>query len=189
VAAVVFVAVPGTRAFGAKCMEACVNATTKVTQLWRADEPEATAQKVVGPTLGDIAPDLLGTDSQGGVVRLSTLRGRVVVLNFWATWCGPCLKEIPVLNELSVRYGTQGLTVVGVSLDDDGWAAIQKFTAGTPIEYGVALGNDAVSDAYGRVDALPLTFIIDREGVITVKHKGAMAAGQFDQQLEKMLGR
>lgn len=187
-AAIVFVAVPGTRAFGARCVEACVNATTRVTQFWRADEPEANAPRVVGPTLGDIAPDLVGTDSRGQDVRLSSLRGRVVVLNFWATWCGPCRAEVPLLNDLQSRLGAQNVAVVGVALDAGGWNAIRDFAGGTPIDYSVALGNDDVSDAYGGVNALPMTFVIDRSGLIVIKHKGPVT-GTFDEQVSKMLER
>src|SRR5436190_19455877 len=87
-ATVLFIAIPTTRAFGARCIETCVSLTTRVSQLWRADEPEAGKPRVVGATLGDLAPDLLGTDAQGVAVHLSSLRGQVVILNFWATWCG-----------------------------------------------------------------------------------------------------
>jgi thiol-disulfide isomerase/thioredoxin len=186
-AAIVFVAVPVTRAFGARCVDACVNASARVSQLWRADEPEAGAPRVVGATLGDIAPDLVGTDSQGQAVHLSSLRGRVVVVNFWATWCGPCRAEVPLLNGLQARFAAEGLAVVGVALDAGGWNAIRDFAAGTPIDYGVSLGNDDVSDAYGGIAALPMTFIIDRTGLIVVKHKGPIAPGMFDDQLSKML--
>jgi thiol-disulfide isomerase/thioredoxin len=188
-AAVVLVAVPGTRAVGARCVEACVNATTRVSQLWRADEPEATAPKVVGVTLGDIAPDLVGTDSHGQPIRLSSWRGRVVVLNFWATWCGPCRAEVPLLNDLQARFAGQGLAVVGVALDAGGWDAIRDFAGGTPIDYTAALGTDDVSDAYGGVNALPMTFVIDRAGLIVIKHKGPVTAGTFDEQISKMLER
>ena len=185
-AAIVFAAVPATRAFGARCVEACVNATTRVSQLWSADEPEASTPRVVGATIGDIAPDLIGTDSQGHAVHLSALRGRVVVLNFWATWCGPCRAEIPLLNEMQTRLGPRGLTIAGVALDQGGWNAIQNFVAGTPIEYGVALGSDAISDAYGGVDGLPMTFIIDRNGLIVAKHRG-LPAELLEQELARMM--
>ena len=187
VAAIVFVAVPGTRAFGARCVEACVNATTRVSQLWRADEPEASTPRVVGATLGDIAPDLVGADSQGRPVHLSSLRGRVIVLNFWATWCGPCRSEIPLLNDLQARFGAQGFDVIGVSLDAGGWAAIQAFTAQTPMDYAVALENDDVAEAFGGVGVLPMTFIIDRDGLIVVKRIGPISSGAYDESIAKWL--
>ena len=183
-AVVVFVAVPVTRAFGARCLEACVSG---VSQLWRADEPLAGAPKLTGFEVGSLAPDVAGTDESGQPVSLIARRGHVVVLNFWATWCGPCRAEIPVLNSLAQRYGSRGLDVIGVSLDRDGWDAIKPFAGNLPINYDVVLGNDDVAASFGGVESLPATFVIDPDGVIIAKMAGAMHDGQYDALIEKVL--
>src|SRR6185295_8290037 len=163
---VVSVSLPVTRAFGERCVGTCVNATKLVGQWLRVDEPAAAQPAVVGAALGNIAPDLVGMDSQGKPVHLSSLRGRVVVLNFWATWCGPCVAEVALMNDLRTRFGAQDLAVVGVSMDADGWASVGPFAAAHSIDYALAVGDDNVADSYGGVGQLPTTFILDREGRI-----------------------
>jgi thiol-disulfide isomerase/thioredoxin len=191
VAAVVVIAVcvslPVTRAFGARCVGACVYATTRVGQWWGADEPAATAPKVVGGTIGDLAPDNLGAGSNGSPLSLASLRGHVVVLNFWATWCEPCRREIPLLNALESGYSSQGLNVVGVSLDKEGWTAITPFLAGQAATYSITAGTDDIAAAFGGVSALPVTFIIDRNGVIAAKVLGPIGAGVHDELIQKLL--
>jgi len=186
-ATIIFLAVPVTRAFGARCVEACVTVTSRVAQFWRADEPLANAPKIVGSGVGDLAPDLAGTDAAGQPISLLSLRGRVIVVNFWATWCAPCIGEIPVLNSLAGRYGPRGLEVIGVSLDQDGWSAIKAFAGRRSMTYPVALGSDDVAASFGGVDQLPATFVINANGVIVAKMVGAMRDGQYDALIEKML--
>jgi thiol-disulfide isomerase/thioredoxin len=183
----VCVSLPVTRAFGARCVGACVYATTRVTQWWGADEPAAAAPKVVGATIGDLAPDNLGTGANGSPLSLASLRGHVVVLNFWATWCEPCRSEIPLLNALESVYGSQGLRVVGMSLDKEGWAAITPFLAEQAATYSITAGTDDIADAFGGVSALPMTFIIDRDGVIAAKVVGPIHAGVHDELIQKLL--
>src|SRR5262245_9414192 len=165
---------PGTRAFGARCLEACVAVTSRAAQRWRADEPAADRSNLVGSSVGNLAPDLLGFDAHGTPLRLSALRGRVVVLNFWASWCGPCRAEIPRLNELQTRYRSEGLAVIGISVDEGGWAAVTSFVAETQAAYTLTLANDEVTEAYGGINALPTTFVIDRDGRIVRKSVGEL---------------
>jgi thiol-disulfide isomerase/thioredoxin len=186
-AVIVFVAMPVTRAFGTRCLEACMSVTTRVAQFFRADEPEAAAPKTIGAAIGDIAPDALGADITGAPRTMSSQRGRVVVLNFWATWCRPCRTEIPLLNSLQARYGSEGLDVVGVSLDQDGWAAIESFVKEQPMTYAAVLGNDDVATAYGGVDALPATFIVNRDGLIVARTVGPIRDGMYDELLTRLL--
>ncbi len=116
---------------------------------------------------GRAAPDFVLTDLQGHNLRLSDLRGKAVVLNFWATWCPPCKQEIPWFVELQKRYGAEGLQVVGVSMDDDGdQKDVAKFAAEHSINYPVLLGKNSVADQYGGIDYLPTTFYIGRNGVV-----------------------
>jgi len=116
---------------------------------------------------GLTAPDFVLTDLQGHNLKLSDLRGKAVVLNFWATWCPPCKEEIPWFVELQKRYGSQGLQVIGVSMDDDGdQKDVAKFAAANSINYPVLLGKDNVANQYGGIEYLPTTFYIGRDGVV-----------------------
>lgn len=187
VAGIVFVSVPGARAFGARCLDACVSASGRVAQFWSSQEPAANTPKSVGASVGDLAPDLGGRDRTGRPVSLSALRGDVVVVNFWATWCAPCRAEMPLLDDLQGRYGARGLQVLGVSLDGDGWTAIDPFLASAPVRYQIALGNDEVSAAFGGVSELPATVVIDANGVIVARMKGALQPGHYDDLIERLL--
>jgi len=186
-AAFIFLSVPVTRAFGARCLEACAYATSRVVQLWRADEPEATRPKSVGATIGDLAPDPLGTTSDGAALSLGSLHGRVVMVNFWATWCAPCRTEMPALDALHARYGGQGFDVIGISLDEGGWSAIKSFLDTQRVSYPIVLGTDDVAAGYGGVATLPATFLIDRRGVIVAKMVGPLRDGAYDSLIEKLL--
>jgi len=116
---------------------------------------------------GHEAPDFVLTDLQGHALKLSDLRGKAVVLNFWATWCPPCKEEIPWFVDLQKRYGEQGLQIVGVSMDDDGdQKSVAKFAAENSINYPILLGKENVAAQYGGIDYLPTTFYIDRSGVV-----------------------
>ncbi|HXT70439.1 MAG TPA: TlpA disulfide reductase family protein [Vicinamibacterales bacterium] len=181
--------VPVTRTFAARCIEACVNATTSVSQLWRADEPEANTPKAIGLTVGDIAPDLAGLTSTGEAARLSSLLGRVVVLNFWATWCGPCKAEIPMLRALQARFRASGLEVIGVSIDDDGWKAVNAFVAEQGIDYRITLADEDTLQAFGGVSEVPLTLVIDRDGRIIIKRVGVLTEGTDYDQIVRLLER
>jgi len=188
VVTVICVSLPVTRAVGARCVGKCVDATRRVGQ-WIQGEPAASLPRVVGVTLGDIAPDLVGKDLQGAPVYLSSFRGRVVVLNFWATWCGPCRAEMPILNALRARFGEQDLVVIGVSMDADGWSAVSPFAAQEGITYPLAVGDDEVSAAYGGISELPTTFVINREGAIVVKRVGPLSENADYGPIATLVGR
>src|ERR1700731_1352665 len=110
------------------------------------------------------APDFTLADASGAPVKLSDYKGKVVLLNFWATWCGPCKIEIPWFIEFNKTYKDQGFAVLGVSLDDDGWKSVKPYLTDKKIDYTVVVGGNEVSKSYGGVDSLPTTFIIDRDG-------------------------
>jgi thiol:disulfide interchange protein DsbD len=101
----------------------------------------------------------------------AALNGKVVVVNFWATWCVPCRKEIPSFNQMNKELGPKGVAVVGVSLDDDGAEAVKPFLAKNPIDYTVALGADAAKEKY-QIGPLPTTIVMDRQGKIVHKFEG-----------------
>jgi peroxiredoxin len=116
---------------------------------------------------GGMAPDFELKTLDGKLVKLSSLRGKAVLLNFWATWCGPCKIETPWIVDLSKRYQAQGLEVVGISMDDSGSTDdIAKFVKEMDINYTIVQGTEAVGDAYGGVGVLPVSYYIDRNGKI-----------------------
>ncbi|HUY84841.1 MAG TPA: TlpA disulfide reductase family protein [Steroidobacteraceae bacterium] len=117
------------------------------------------------------APPFTLAELGGGSLSLNSLHGRVVLVNFWATWCGPCRQEMPALDRIYRRYAPQGLVVVGISVDA-GAAAVKRLLARHPVHYPILLDpTTRVSSAY-RVEAMPSTFIIDREGEIRYVHHG-----------------
>ncbi len=134
------------------------------------------------------APDFELKDSEGRSVRLSDLRGKVVLLNFWATWCQPCAMEIPWFIEFEQQYKNRGLEVVGVSMDEDGWAAVKPYMARHNINYRMLLGNDSVSQLYGGVDSLPTTFVIDRDGRLAAPpYVGLAGKDEYLHEIQNLL--
>lgn len=118
------------------------------------------------------APDFTLKDSNGTTVHLSDYKGKVVVLDFWATWCGPCKIEIPWFMEFEQQYKDKGFAVLGVSMDEGGWDDVKPYIEQRKINYRILMGTDAVGQAYGGVDSLPTTFLIDRSGRIAASHVG-----------------
>ena len=133
------------------------------------------------------APDFELRDASGKVVKLSDYRGKVVLLDFWATWCGPCNIEIPWFEEFQRTYRNRGFEVLGVSMDDDGWKAITPFAAEKKINYRIVLGNDKTGDQYGGIEALPTTFMIDRDGRIAKTFVGLSDKKEFQDAIENLL--
>jgi thiol-disulfide isomerase/thioredoxin len=133
------------------------------------------------------APDFTLESLDGKNVRLSDLRGKAVLLNFWATWCGPCKIETPWLVELQKQYGSQGLQVIGVAMDDSGKDDIEKFAKDMGVNYPVLLGKEAVGEAYGGVPALPESFFIGRNGKIVDRIIGLKARGEIEDAIKKAL--
>jgi peroxiredoxin len=133
------------------------------------------------------APDFTLKDSDGKTVRLSDFRGKVVLLDFWATWCGPCKIEIPWFMEFQRKNQDKGLVVLGVSMDDEGWEVVKPYLAHMKINYRVVIGNDQTAQLYGGVDALPTTFLIDREGKIAAVHVGLADRRDFENGITQLL--
>lgn len=131
------------------------------------------------------APDFSLLDSKGRAVRLSTLRGKVVVINFWATWCGPCRAEIPGFLEVYNKYKSKGLEIIGISLDDDGWESVAPFVKRFKIDYPVVLGDRDVVLNYGGITAIPTTFVVDRKGYVVSGRMGYFSKEHFAREIEK----
>lgn len=134
------------------------------------------------------APDFTLQDANGASTKLSDYRGKAVVLNFWATWCGPCGIEIPWFTDFQQQYKSRGLEIVGVSMDEEGWKAIKPYIAEHKINYRILLGNDSVSQLYGGVDSLPTTFIIGRDGKVAFVHVGLAGKNEYQSEIENVLG-
>lgn len=112
--------------------------------------------------------------------------GKVVLLNIWATWCGPCKREIPDLIEISKEMAPKGVIVMGVSVDDrEKAAAVRNYVEKVGINYPIVIDNLQISEAYGGVSAIPATFIIDRQGNVINKIVGMLTKDQFVQALSK----
>ncbi len=154
----------------------------------------ASAQKLIPSTSGGTkAAEFSLIDLDGKTVKLSDYKGKVVILDFWATWCPPCVKEIPHFNELNKKYSSKGLVVLGVSVDKDGAAAVLKFKKKSAIDYRVALVNDATYKAYQNYlpkdeqGGIPFTFIIDKQGVIREHYVGYRSMEVFEGAIKDLL--
>lgn len=133
------------------------------------------------------APDFTLETLDGKSMSLSDLRGKAVLLNFWATWCSPCKIEMPWFVELQNEYGSQGLQIVGVAMDDASKEDIAKFAKDMGVNYPVLIGKEAVGDAYGGVPALPESFFIGRDGKIVDKIIGLKGKSDIEDAVKKTL--
>jgi thiol-disulfide isomerase/thioredoxin len=123
----------------------------------------------------EAAPGFSLYDSEGAKRELSEYQGKVVLLNFWATWCAPCRTEIPWLNDIQKEYSREGFTVVGVAMDERGWRAVTPFLAEYDVDYPVLLGNAKVARLYGGLETLPKTLFLDRKGRIVAVHEAILS--------------
>jgi len=132
------------------------------------------------------APAFSLTDLNGRKLELADYKGKVVLLDFWATWCGPCRIEIPGFVQLQERYRAQGLAVIGISLDD-GPEPVREFYREYKMNYPVAMGDQKVSELFGGILGLPTTFIIGRDGRVYSKHVGATDISVFEEEIKELL--
>jgi peroxiredoxin len=132
------------------------------------------------------APNFRLDDSQGRPIKLSEFLGKVVVLDFWATWCHGCMTEIPWFMEFQDKYKRDGLVVIGVAMDDDGWKSVKPFVVERKINYPIVVGNQDLEKSYS-VENPPVTLLIDREGRVAEVHAGMMEKEAFEREIQNLL--
>jgi thiol-disulfide isomerase/thioredoxin len=153
----------------------------------------------ISPLLHKPAPDFTLLDLSGKKVSLASYKGKAVLINFWATWCGPCKIETPWLVELNNQYAPQGLEIVGISTEGDdlqkgdkeGWAndkaAIEKFVQQEKVPYTVLMDGDSISRPYGGVEELPTSFFVDRNGTVVATQLGLTSKEDIESNIKKAL--
>jgi thiol-disulfide isomerase/thioredoxin len=142
------------------------------------------------------APEVTFKDLDGKDVALSSLKGKVVVVNFWATWCDPCREEIPWLIEFQQKYADKGFTLLGVAMDEEGKSVVQPFVQTTPFDvsgkpttmnYPIVLGNDDLAAKFGGLLGLPTSVIISRDGKIQKKYIGSVSRAAMEKDIQSLL--
>lgn len=138
-------------------------------------------------TANKAAPEWRLKDLDGKPVKLSDFKGKVVILNFWATWCPPCRQEIPDFIALQKQYADKGLVIVGVSLDEGGPALVKPFVKKMGINYPIVMGDQKTAAAYGGIQVVPTTFVIDKNGKIAAQHDGGADRATFESEIKPLL--
>lgn len=154
---------PATRAFAARCVDACIAPFSKPGE------------------------NVALRDIEGRIVRLEDFRGKTVLVNFWATWCPPCKKEIPDLEALQSRYAAQGLVVLGISMDGDGLRSVEPFLKANPVNYRVLVDGEAAAASFGGIQSLPATLLLDKSGNVTWRRNGVLQKEEAGAELQKLL--
>ena len=182
-AALPLMAFPTTRAFAQRCVSACVGQSNWVHSIRVRSVP---ISGYVKPEDRRLAPDFVLDDASGKPVKLTDFRSRVVLLNFWATWCAPCRIEIPWFIDFQRTHQDAGFATLGVSLDEDGWDAVKPYVDQQKINYRVMVGNDDVAHLYGAA-SLPTTFIIDKSGRIAATHVGLCSKSEYEADIRAVI--
>jgi peroxiredoxin len=175
-----FLAAPRPRVLAQRCVDCSI-------AFWQSLSTTPPAQAALQPEAArKPAPDFTLTDTSGKPVKLSDSKGKVVLLNFWATWCGGCQTEIPWFIDLHNKYKDAGLNVIGVSMDNDGWKSVKPYLKEKNVTYAIVIGNEAVAKRYA-VEGMPVTLLIDREGKIAATHVGLVTKAQYQSEVEALL--
>jgi thiol-disulfide isomerase/thioredoxin len=145
--------------------------------------------ETTGPDKGSLAPDfdLKVLGGQGKTLKLSSLRGKAVLVNFWATYCEPCKIEMPWLVELQKKHGPDGLQIVGVAVDDVDEKTVADFAQKMGVNYPVLIGTEKVADTYGGIEGLPMSFFVDRSGRIVDRILGLVSESEIEASIQKSL--
>ena len=133
------------------------------------------------------APDFSLKDLDGNTVKLSDYKDKVIIIDFWATWCPPCREEIPNFVDLQKKYGMQGLIVIGIALDESGARDVKPFSKKNQINYPVLIGDNVVTDSYGGIRGIPTRFIINKKGLIVEKFVGFREKEVFEKKIKELL--
>jgi cytochrome c biogenesis protein CcmG/thiol:disulfide interchange protein DsbE len=134
-----------------------------------------------------LAPDFTLPSTDGKSIKLSDLKGKVVIVDFWATWCPPCRKGIPDLISLKKKYGTKGFEIIGVSVDTDTKDEVVPFIKEKGMNYPVVYGNMNVYQQYGGIRAIPTSFVIDKQGKIVASYEGLIPIATYESHIKKLL--
>ena len=132
------------------------------------------------------APEFALTDIDNRPLDLKAYRGKIVLLNFWATWCAPCQLEMPHFVTWQRQYGARGLRIVGISMDDDP-ALARGLSAKLKLNYPVAMGDEKIGELYGGILGLPVTYLIDRNGTVSAEYRGETDLDAMEKQLKLLL--
>ena len=135
-----------------------------------------------------ITPDFSRNDLSGHPVHLIDYRGEVVLLNFWASWCGPCREEMPQFSKWQYSYGTRGLQVIGVAMDDNAGSA-RKFLKQYPVSYPIVMGDAKLGESFGGILGLPTSYLIDAEGRLVARYRGESDLKKMEAQIQTLLAR
>ncbi|HEY7171767.1 MAG TPA: TlpA disulfide reductase family protein [Vicinamibacterales bacterium] len=141
----------------------------------------------IAPGARQAAPDFTLTSADGKRVTLAGLKGKVVLLDFWATWCTGCKEEMPWFMEFQQTYGRKGLHSIGVAMDEEGWAKVRPYLNDHPVNYPIVVGDLAFANRFGSISALPVTLLIDRKGRIAEFHAGKVEKDAFESAIRRLL--
>lgn len=172
---------PGPRVLAHRCLDCSVAVWQSITS------SAAPAEKVIPAADRKLAPDFELPDASGKQVKLSNFKGKVLLLNFWATWCHGCKTEIPWFIEFKNGYKGRDFDVLGIALDADGWKTVRPYISEKSVNYAIVVGDDDLATRYGCSEGLPVSFLIDKDGRIAVKHAGVVDKENLRNQIEALL--
>ena len=151
------------------------------------DEAELSEAEAVGPSEGDPLPPISLPDANGRVWSNRDLDDKVVLLNFWATWCGPCRREMPIFDQMQWEYESRGFTVLAVSLDREGWDVVRPYISELKPSYPVFVADEGVEREFGKITSLPTTYFVGRDGMIDTEHVGGLSRSHIVKHIESLL--
>jgi peroxiredoxin len=153
----------------------------------RSENEDKPARPVKADAERKAAPSFSLKDADGRTVTLADYKGKVVLLNFWATWCGPCKIEIPWFADFEQKYKDRGFAVLGVAMDEEGWEIVKPYIAKNKVNYRILVGDDTTAQMYGGVESLPTTFMIDSSGRIASTHVGLVSKSDYENEIVQLL--